>query len=244
MFVLMLTAARGQSAEEVARQMFNRLDQVMSLTYEMRKTERIDGKMRKQRAFIKLHRKPFKVYIRQIEPDEGIEVLFKEGDETALVNPSGFPWFNVRLQPLSSRMIKDQHHTIYNSGFDYFAGILQFLFNKYHTQLDQMATISSLQDQSHKNCWVLKFDNPYFKFIDYKVTKGESVISVAEKLKVSAYMILENNPKLEDYFDISEGQVIQVPNDYSPHMTLHIDKSTHVPLAHQGARPKRHIPAI
>ena len=227
---LVFNPSHGQSPEEVARQMFQRLDQVKSLSYEMRKTERINGKMRKQRAFIKLHRDPFKVYIRQIQPDEGIEVLFREGDETALINPSGFPWFNVRLQPLSSRMIKDRHHTIHNSGFDYFAGILQFLFNKYHTQLDQMTTISSSKAPGGEDCWVLKFNNPYFKFVDYTVKKGESVLSIAEKLHVSAYMILETNPTLEGYFDVSEGQVLQVPNDYSPHMTLYIDKSTHVPL--------------
>ena len=225
---LVFTPSYGQSPEEVARQMFKRLEQVKTLCYEMRKTERVNGKMREQIARIKLNRDPFKVYIRQVEPDEGVEVLFREGDETALVNPSGFPWFNVRLQPLGSRMIKDQHHTIHNSGFDYFAGILRFLFNKYHTQLDQMTTISDGQAPSGEDCWVLTFNNPYFKFVDYTVKKGESVLSIAEKLNVSAYMILETNPTLEDYFDVSEGQGLQVPNDYSPHMTLHIDKSNHV----------------
>ena len=43
---------------------------------------------------------------------EILEVLFIKGHETALVNPNGFPWFNLKLNPVGSRMTKNQHHTI------------------------------------------------------------------------------------------------------------------------------------
>ena len=43
-------------------------------------------------------------------------------------------------------------------------------------------------------------------------------------------MILEKNKKIDDYFDISIGQIIKIPNDYAPKMVLYIDKKLNLPL--------------
>ncbi len=228
-FVFTSSHGQAQTVQNVARQMFESIEKVSTLAYEMKKMERINDKMRKQRAFIKLHRKPFRVYIRQIAPNKGVEVLYRHGEETALVNPAGFPWFNIRLEPLGSRMIKDQHHTIFDSGFDYFGSILKLLFRKYQSELNEMATITGKNMGDNNDCWVLTFNNPNFRYIDYTVQKDETVFTIARKLKVNAYMIMEQNTEVDHYYDVSPGQVIQVPNDYSPNMTLYIHKKTHLP---------------
>jgi outer membrane lipoprotein-sorting protein len=43
-------------------------------------------------------------------------------------------------------------------------------------------------------------------------------------------MILEKNKTIDDYFDISIGQKIIIPNDYAPKMILYIDKKLNLPL--------------
>jgi outer membrane lipoprotein-sorting protein len=45
-------------------------------------------------------------------------------------------------------------------------------------------------------------------------------------------MILEVNPKLNDYFHIlKKGQVLKVPNAYAKHVTLYIDQLYFLPIS-------------
>jgi len=197
----------------------------------MVKKELIDGELQKQIAKVKLSRKPFKVYTIQVEPDEGLEVLYLGSENTALINPNGFPWFNVRLDPLGNKMTQDQHHTIKDSGFDRFISILEHLFNKYGKEIKDMATIESHTTTDGKDCWLLSFNNPHFKIKDYKVKAGEDLINIGYNRNISAYMIMQLNDKIDSYKDVDAGQVIKIPNDYSPRMNLLIDKEQLVPVS-------------
>lgn len=225
---LSLTHANGQSADSIARAMFAKTKTLKTVTYTMTKYERIDGELQKQIAAVKLQKEPFKVYSKQIEPDEGLEVLYIGGDKTALINPNGFPWFNVKLSPTGSRMTKGQHHTILDSGFDTFVAILEFLFNKYEKNIHEISSLTS-ETKDGKSYWKLDFNNPNFKILEYEVKANEDVLKIAKERFISSFMIMELNPKLEDFEDISAGDVIKIPNDYSPRMTLYIDKKLMVP---------------
>lgn len=197
----------------------------------MKKMERIDGEMITQTSFVKLRRDPFKVYTRQESPNNGLEVLYKKGDNSALINPNGFPWLNLRLDPNGSRMRKEQHHTIHNAGYDHVVSILEHLFDKYKSQIHTLTSLESTT-WNNKDCWKVEFKNPHFKYSKYTAGAGENISSIAAKYKLSGHMILEVNKGLEGYHDdISEGQVITIPNDYSPRMSLVIDKQIMVPLA-------------
>ena len=230
-FFLMLSNPGGaQSPTEIVRSMFTSTKQIKTLTYEMSKLERIRGDLKKQVATVKLSRDPYKVYTRQKLPDEGVEVLYIGGEKTALINPNGFPWINLRLSPHGKVMRKDQHHTILDAGFDRVVAILEHLFVKYESEIESLTSFSPSAPDDDGSYWVVEFRNPYYKYIEYKVKKGETVMSLAEKLKLNGYMILHLNKEVDDYHDLSEGQVIKIPNDYSPKMVLYIDKETMVPM--------------
>ncbi len=222
------TSALCQKADSIARAMFAKTKSLKTVTYVMTKHERINGKLQKQIAAVKLQKSPFKVYSKQLEPDEGLEVLYIGGDKTALINPNGFPWFNIKLSPTGGRMTKGQHHTILDSGFDTFVAILEHLFNKYRGRIEDMSELSS-QTIKGRAYWKLSFYNPSFKIIDYTVKTNEDVIKIADKRYISAFMIMELNPQIDDFEDISAGDIIKIPNDYSPKMTLYIDKHLMVP---------------
>jgi len=227
-----ITNAQELSAEEMMIQMFNTADKVSTLKYEMHKSERIEGELKNSIVFSKFRRYPLRVYLKQIDPRKGLEVLYPEyiGSNKVIINPNSFPWFNFKTDPNGSIMRNDQHHSITDSGFDHFMDIMTFLINKYHKDIKDLVTLDNDTIFDGKQCHVVVFNNPHFKYINYEVKEGENLFSIASKIKISEYMILEKNNKIDDYFDISLGQKIIIPNDYAPKMILYIDKKLNLPL--------------
>ena len=198
----------------------------------MEKQERIDGKMQKQTTFSKVQRKPYLVYLKQVKEGGGREILYapqKNGGKL-LVNPNGFPWVNISLNPMSSMVRKGQHHTIEDSGFDLVISILEFLFEKYGEDTKSMVYMENVQFDGI-NCKKITFTNPNFKYINYKIKAGETLKSIAQKYMISEYMILEKNKSISSYEDIKVGDEISIPNDYSPNMELIIDIERKIPLS-------------
>ncbi|MDX1629453.1 MAG: DUF1571 domain-containing protein [Fulvivirga sp.] len=227
-FLVSLTA-QSQDAVEITQQMFSKTKEIKTLTYTMIKKERLEDEMMRQVSEVKLQRKPFKVYTRQLSPDEGLEVLYHASDKTALINPNGFPWINIRLDPFGSRMTSGQHHTILDSGFDRFVNILEHLFKKYAARIDQMAQIKQVTVDG-RDYWQLNFNNSQFDIIDYTVKPDDHLLKIGHERHLSAYMVVLLNDDVDDYHDIESGQVIKIPNDYSPKMELLIDQELMVPV--------------
>jgi len=217
---------------QIAKKMFDSAADIHSLTYVITKQERVDGKLTKQISFTKMQKDPYKVYLRQKFPNDGMEVLYVQDDNNnkALINPNGFPWLNLKLNPLDGIMRNDQHHTIFQSGFDHVVSILQFLCEKYQSEIDEMVVYNGIVEQQGRPSYSISFSNPYFQIIEYTVLKNETIEDIADKYKLSAYMILEHNSSIKEYDDVSEGQVILIPNDYSPKLHLAIDTIDLIPL--------------
>ena len=96
------------------------------MSYTMKKRERIGGEMQSQESTVKLNVNPFKMYLRQLSPKDGLEVLYVQGenDNKAIINTNGFPWVNVSLDPMGSVMRDNQHHTVHQSGYAHLMSIL------------------------------------------------------------------------------------------------------------------------
>lgn len=224
--------AASQSADQIIFDMIKRTREIRTMTYTMRKLERIDGKMTEQLAETTLQRKPLKVYVRQKAPNDGMEVLYVTGENNnkALVNPNGFPWVNVSLDPMGNLMRKNQHHTILDSGYDLFVDILDGLVQKYKKEIKDLTSISKTTVFDGRKCWIIELNNPHFKYESYTVKPGEDVVSIAKKFNLGDYQIVQKNDKVDGYDDVKAGEVITIPNDYSPRMTLYIDQERMVPL--------------
>lgn len=231
-FFAVYSQSPAPSGFEVAQLMFEHSARIQSLTYTITKQERVEGKILKQISFTKMQKSPYSVYLRQSFPNDGMEVLYVRGanSDKALINPNGFPWINLKLDPLDGIMRNNQHHTIFQSGFDHVVSILEFLCDKYQSQIDEMVVYNGLLTHEGKDCHSITFINPYFKLVDYTMQANETIEDVAAQKKLSAHMILESNPKIKDYEDVEVGQVIQIPNDYSPKLNLIIDAQAYIPL--------------
>lgn len=235
-FLLILSAfslhVKHRSGYELVKEMFGKTVEINTLVYSLSKQERINGKMVKQVTYTKMVKNPFKVYVRQSYPKDGVEVLYVEGsnDNKALVNPGGFPWINVKMDPRDGMMRNDQHHTIFQSGFDHVISILEFLCNKYKGDIDNIVQFNGMVKYKDRECYSITFDNPNFKYIDYTVKEGENIDDIAARMKLSGHMILEKNKSVKDYKDVKPGQTITIPNDYSPKLLLYLDKDALLPL--------------
>ncbi len=213
--------------------MFLRSKKITALKYTMKKQERFNGKLGMQLTAVKLQYNPLKVYMRQEVPKVGQEVLFVQGKNNnhALVNTNGFPWVNISLDPMGSTARENQHHTLYESGYAHLISILEHLTAKYQKDIESMINTTGTITWNGRPCWIISFNNPNFKYYQYTVQKGETILTIATREKLSEYMILEmNKKKVSSYTNVSTGQIITVPNDYSPKMELYIDKLNYAPL--------------
>ena len=208
--------------------MIKAINDVDRLKYNLKITERTNGKFNHFSSSVKLNKVPRKLYL----STNGIEVLWVQGANkgNALVKPNSFPYVNLNLDPMGNLMREGQHHTINEMGFDYFGTIIVYNVLKAGAEFDKFFKLDGEEALNGKMCYKFTIDNPDFKFLDYTVGKGETVVTIAKKLHVAEQMILENNKKVSGYKDVKAGQVIKVPNSYAKHVVIYLDKQNFLPV--------------
>ncbi|HXB41811.1 MAG TPA: LysM peptidoglycan-binding domain-containing protein [Bacteroidia bacterium] len=217
------------SCREIMDKMTKSVTEVKTLKYDLKLVERIERKYNYFGSSVKLNRKPRKLYLNA----KGIEVLWVEGKHNgdALVNPNSFPYINLYLDPYGSLMRQDQHHTINEAGFDYFGSIIDANVKRTGDKFDKYFIPDGEEIINGRTCYKVIINNKDFGVVNYTVAKGENLISIARKLFVGEYMILNlNKSKVDDYKDVKAGQVIQVPNAYAKYVLLYIDKQNFLPI--------------
>lgn len=204
------------------------IENVKTLKYDLKITERINGQYKNYGSRIKLQRSPRKIYIYI----KGAEVLWVEGENNgnALVNPGTFPYIDLNLSPYGSLMNADQHHTIHEIGFDYFKSIIEHTIEQSGDKFDKIFLYGGEEKINGHSAYKITILDNDFAMVPYIVKKGENLITIARKLKLSEYMIKEANKKIKNYHDVKEGQQIIVPNAYAKMTVIYIDKLYFVPL--------------
>jgi len=230
-FIVPTHSQHELSATQIVRRMLTKTKEITALSYTMKKQERIKNTMPSQVTEVKMTEHPFKLYLKQLSPQKGLEVLYVQGvnGNKAVVNTNGFPWVNVNLDPMGSTMRENQHHTIFESGYEHLMSILEHLTAKYHKELESMVVKSGPVEWDGHTCWVITLQNPHFKYEPYVVKQGENLLTIAKERKLSEHMILEKN-NLTDYLHVPAGRTLLVPNDYSPKLELYVDQQRFIPL--------------
>jgi len=217
---------------EVLNKMFSNIEAINSLTFKLKKKERVEGKLMQGEQDVKFNRQPKKIYTKIIAPNAGVELLWVEGknNQKVYLNPNGFPFTNLSFDPYSSTLRKGNHHTIYEVGFDYIKAIIESIALKSEKNFDNIFTLDGTVMFDGKSCYKIIINVSDFKYIPYVVKEGETLTSIAYSQLLSDFMLLDINPKIKDYTDVKAGQVIIVPNAYAPKTILYIDKNTFLPL--------------
>jgi len=217
-------------AKDVVFKMIKSIHDLERLKYSLKIIERGKKGYNYYESSVKLNRKPRKIYLYI----KGIELLWVDGwnNNKAYVKPNSFPYVNLSLDPLGFLMRQDQHHTLNEMGVDYFGSVIKYIATKYGDKFDQYFKLEGEERVNNRPCYKIIIDNKDFGYENYTVGENESITSIARKLHVSEYMILEINPKLSDYFDIlKKGQILKVPTAYAKHVTLYIDQLYFLPIS-------------
>ena len=226
-------SAQSQEGYEIARDMLRISNDINTLLFDMSKTERIGEEYFSESFKTKLSYDPFLVYSQKIEEGKRPELLYRHGenDNKTLINPDGFPWFNISLDPKGDFMRKNQHHTLYQTGYKYALSILIHLFDKYDEEVVNMTIMHESKIVKEKDCYIIEFDNYRYELIQYEIKEDENILDIAKRYFISEYFIVELNEDVNDYEDVRIGQIITIPNDYCPRMVMAIEKERMIPLS-------------
>ncbi|HET6245551.1 MAG: DUF1571 domain-containing protein [Bacteroidetes bacterium] len=224
-----MNSAHAQpTVKELVDKMLHATSQVKTLKYNSQISERIDGVLESGTNTTKIQVNPYKVYLNI----KGAELLYIKGSngDKALIKSSSIPYLNISLDPQSSILRRGQHHTIFELGFTYFSTIIDAAIIKAGKDFNQAFKLKGSIQWEGKDCYVVIIDAPDFSFIPYTVKKGENVISIAKKLFVSEYMIVELNPEVKDYYNVVANQQIKVPSVYAKKTVIYINKENFLPV--------------
>lgn len=216
--------------KEIVVRSLKSIKEVKGLKYHLKITERGKKGFNFYESAVKFSRNPRLIYLYI----KGIEVLWLQGqnDGKALVKPNSFPYFNLNLDPMGNLMRQDQHHTLNEMGYDYFASIIQNTVDRLDEKFDNVFSLAGEERVNNRPCYKIVIDNKDFRYVDYTIGEGESITSIARKFHIAEYMILEKNPKFKDYFDILKtGQIIKIPNWYARTVVMYIDQLYFLPIS-------------
>jgi hypothetical protein len=216
------------SCKEILQNTITTVENIQTLKFHLKCNERVKGKLAFTESQVKLNTSPRRIYIYL----KGPELLWIAGENNgnALVNPYGFPYMNINLDPMGSLLRENQHHTINEIGFSYFASIIKYSMQITGDNFEDYFKCGGSINWDNHDCYFITAEYPDFKWIDYTVQKGETLVTIARKLKVSDYMLLEiNASKVGSYRDIKANQKIKVPNAYGKKMVIYIDKELFIP---------------
>lgn len=218
------------SCKEIILKSLKSVKEVKGLKYHLKITERGKKGYNFYESSVKFNRNPRLIYLYI----KGIEVLWIQGknDGRALIKPNSFPFFNLNLDPMGNLMRQDQHHTLNEMGYDYFAGVIQHTVDKMGDKFDDTFELAGEERINNRTCYKININNRDFSYVDYTIGENESITSIARKFYIAEYMILEKNPKFKDYFDIlKKGEVIKIPTWYCKTVTLYIDELYFIPVS-------------
>ncbi len=202
------------------------------LSFTFTRFERINGIMATSSSAIKLETKPFKLYLKTLGAEGGKEVVYgAEKHNKAAVNPNSFPYITIYLDPYSSLLRENQHHTIFEIGFTYFARIMAAYSLKIANKHKEFCTIDGNVEWGGRKCISVTCNYPSFAYVKYTAKKDETLTTIANRLLLSDYMMLEKNSENVSYYDdVDEDEEILIPNSYCKKITFYVDKENYLPI--------------
>ena len=218
------------TSAQLLEKMFDAIQGVQTARYTLLIAERVKGETHHAISEIKLNTTPRKLYLKN--PKKGTEILWVQGENKGdcWVYPNGFPYTTLNLSPLGDIMRKNQHHTIHDLGFGYIGKTTRSSIFKSGLPLEKIFTYIGDVIWDNTDCYKLFASYPDFKYLNYKVEKGETVSSIANEFNCGEYRILEKNQWIKEYNTNIEGKQIMVPNNYSNKTILYISKKNNLPV--------------
>lgn len=219
--------------KKIISQMTAACEQMKGAKYVIATTERKkSGKSDYNELLVKIKTHPMQIYVYSIKTNPGAEALWRDGEMSnhVLINPNGFPFINLRLDPYNTLLRKDGHHTVKELGFDYILSMVYHYQNVLGEKFYSYLSIADTIQWDGRKLVRLTFDYTDFIYVPYIVKKGENVSTISLMNYVNDYMIVCANEKVDDYHDLKTNQKIVIPNCFGKKIIFGIDLNTKLPL--------------
>lgn len=231
-FLPLTLLAQSPDPLQILNTMIERTGTLRTLRYELKKYERIRGKLILEHMRFKLRRNPFAVYGYQISPRKGVEILYpaEPGSNRVLVKPNSFPYVSITLDPYGDLILENQHQTLFATGYDQTRKLLIAAREKYRSDLPRLVKYDGSLTWDGRKCHKLTLYPPSYQIQNYTVKSGDNLFSIADRLHVSWYKIMELNSLKSPNATLKPGQVLKVPSDYGRLIRIVIDAERFIPL--------------
>lgn len=203
---------------------YKKWDVINNMSYHSKKTERkIDEYEIAEFDFL-VQRKPFKVA--GLMTDKGHRLLYDPviNPSEALYISSGFPYTNLWLDIHGKVFRGLNHYTISNAGCEFIFGIIR---NEYNRMPEDFRCVKTTFKGN--SCIELSAMTNDFKYKPYKALKGETVLDIAKKFNVLAYLLIEKNDNVSEYNEDLGGEEILVPSRYGAKVKLVVNATHGMP---------------
>lgn len=209
--------------------MLNKMDSINTISCIIKSTERLSDGIAVVEQKVVSSSNPLRCKIEFIHPKKGAKVIYDESVSTDELHyePAGFPYFNLKLDPLGSLARKNNHYTVREVGFSYFSNIIKHEIKNKSIQFETKKVI-----MNGKEHYLVHAKYTDFTTIPYKMKKGETIREIALKKRLSEYLILYLNDNLDSYDDWSDDE-IQLPNHYCSEINIYIDPTIWLPSSIQ-----------
>ncbi len=171
-----------------------------------------------------VQRSPFKVAGRMSE--KGHFILYDPivSEKEAMYISNGFPFTNLMLDIQGKIFRGLNHYTISDAGCEFILGIIRREYQRLPENFQCTRVVRNGNDEI-----LIRAETDQFEWREYIASEGETVLSISNKLSVSAYLLIENNDNIETYAEDCNGKTIRVPSHYGQVVELYIDAKHGLP---------------
>lgn len=213
-----LTAQQTCDCDSTFAFIYDSWAKVDNMSYHSFKNERKLDKYESAEFDFVVQRSPFKVAGVMTEKRHRLLYDPSQNEEEALYISHGFPYTNLWLNINGSTFRGMNHYTISNAGCEFIFGIIR---NEYGKMRDKFQCRTITTDGREEIEIYAETDD--FHFTDYQAKEGETVLDIAAKFNVMAYVLIEYNQDIDSYLDDCSDMTVKVPSHYGSKVKLVVD---------------------
>jgi outer membrane lipoprotein-sorting protein len=196
------------------------------------KRELIGDELKAEKFFFKFAR-PFKVYLRYIDPHPGQEVLYIRGQNKNRIkaHKGSFPDITVNLSVYGRQAMKNSHQPITTFGVQQQIEIMDHIYRKAAARGDAKYTVSDGGIFLGEPVWKVEAHLPSTgDTVKVRESEDGNLWAFSRRVGQTMYVILHYNDDIDSPKDIDEGDEVFVPHHYGSRLRYLIGKKSLMPL--------------
>jgi outer membrane lipoprotein-sorting protein len=218
--------SRAARIEGLLEQSFNAMAGVYDYRGTLVKRELFGDELIEQTIEFKFSR-PFKVYVKYIEPHAGREGIYIRGSNRNRLraHKGSVPDVAVSLNPLGRAAMEDNHHPITSFGLERMLEVGARNIRKAIERGDAALRVSNGGVVHGEPTWRIDIESrPGGRYVTAR--RSENLWELAKRVEQDMYVILHHNDEIDSPTDIHEGQRVFVPQYYASRGEYFIGKRT------------------